>query len=187
MHRQNRMQRSLPSRYYTTPEIFRREQELIFAREWFCAGREEDIPAPGDCRVVDLTGESVLVVRSRQGELRAHYNVCRHRGARLCGTARETDWNIALTEAVTGGTIRCPYHQWTYSLEGELLGAPFLKDDEYFKREDLSLYPVALDCWGGFFFVKLDLQDEAFPQGVRAQIGTAVERTIRYPLQDLRS
>lgn len=186
------MQRSLPSRYYTTPEIFRREQELIFAREWFCAGREEDIPAPGDCRVVDLAGESVLVVRSKQGELRAHYNVCRHRGARLCGTARETDWNIALTEAVTGGTIRCPYHQWTYSLEGELLGAPFLKDDESFRREDFSLYPVGLDCWGGFVFLRLDglklnARGGSSSDGVRSQLGPAIERTTRYPLKDLRS
>jgi Rieske 2Fe-2S family protein len=182
------VEKSLPSSYYTVPQMFRREQERIFAREWFCAGRQEDLPLPGDSRVLEVAGESVLVVRTKRGELKAHYNVCRHRGARLCGTPQDSGWGVTPNGGVMpGGTIRCPYHQWTYSLEGELLGTPFLKDDECFRREDLSLYPVALDCWGGFFFVKLDLQDEAFPQGVRAQIGGAVERTIRYPLQDLRS
>src|SRR5215467_13098988 len=121
MHRQNRMQRSLPSRYYTTPEIFRREQELIFAREWFCAGREEDIPAPGDYRVLDVAGESVLAVRTKRGELKAHYNVCRHRGTRLCAEPQGSNWGVRVRGGVmSDGTIRCPYHQWTYGFDGDL-------------------------------------------------------------------
>src|SRR5215472_10023041 len=154
-----RVQQSLPSSYYTEPQIFRREQEAIFGREWFCAGREEDIVAPGDYRALEVAGESVLVVRTKRGELKAHYNVCRHRGARLCATPQTTDWNVAVSGGVMpGGTIRCPYHQWTYGLEGELLGAPFLGDHDGFRREDFSLYPVGLDCWGGFIFLKLDSQ-----------------------------
>src|SRR5215470_11791406 len=173
--------------------MFRREQERIFAREWFCAGREEDLPLSGDPRVLEVAGESVLVVRSKHGELKAHYNVCRHRGARLCGTPQDSGWGVTPNGGVmAGGTIRCPYHQWTYSLEGELLGAPFLKDDEYFKREDFSLYPVGLDCWGGFVFLRLDglklnARGGSPSDGVRSQLGPAVERTARYPLTDLRS
>ena len=182
------MQQSLPSSYYTEPQIFRREQELIFAREWFCAGREEDIRAPGDYRVVDVAGESVLVVRTKRGELKAHYNVCRHRGARLCAAPQGSNWGVRVAGGVmSDGTIRCPYHQWTYGLDGQLLGAPFLKDAESFRREDFSLYPVALDCWGGFFFLKLDCQNESSIDGVRSQLGSAVQRTIRYPLHELRS
>ncbi len=69
------MEKSLPSRYYTTPEIF--------AREWFSVGREEGLPAPSNHAVVDVANESILVVRTTSGQLKAHYNVCRHRGARL--------------------------------------------------------------------------------------------------------
>ena len=167
--------------------MFRREQEAIFGREWFCAGREEEFAAPGDYRVLDIAGESVLVVRTKAGELKAHYNVCRHRGARLCDSSQGNNWNVVVHGGVMpGGTIRCPYHQWTYSLEGQLLGAPFLKATEGFREEEFSLYPVALDCWGGFYFLKLDSSSGSVAS-VRSQLGPAVERTVRYPLQDLRS
>lgn len=181
------VQQSLPSSYYTEQSIFRHEQEAIFGREWFCAGREEEIPAPGDYRVLDVAGENVLAVRTKTGELKAHYNVCRHRGARLCTTSVENHWNVAVNGGVMpGGLIRCPYHQWTYDLDGQLLGAPFLKGDEGFRREDFSLNPVGVDCWGGFYFLKLD-SSSGPAEGVRSQLGPAVERTVRYPLHELRS
>src|SRR6478672_2077253 len=72
------MEKSLPSSCYTGPDFFRREQTEIFSHEWFCAGREEDLPAPGSHLVLDIAGESILVVRTTTGELKAHYNVCRH-------------------------------------------------------------------------------------------------------------
>ena len=78
------LQKSLPSSYYRSQEIFAREKERIFFREWFCAGREEQLPNAGDFLVLDVVGESILVVRTKDGRLAAHYNVCRHRGARLC-------------------------------------------------------------------------------------------------------
>ncbi|MGH7623510.1 MAG: aromatic ring-hydroxylating oxygenase subunit alpha, partial [Gemmatimonadaceae bacterium] len=77
------MERTLSRDHYFSPEIFAREKERIFVREWFCAGREEDLPQPGSYLVVDIAGESVLVVRTRDGSLCAHYNVCRHRGCQL--------------------------------------------------------------------------------------------------------
>ena len=77
------MQRTLPSSAYLSPEAFERERERIFAREWFCAGREEALPSAGDFLKVDVAEESVLVVRTRSGDLRGFYNVCRHRGSRI--------------------------------------------------------------------------------------------------------
>jgi len=185
----NGLQKSLPSHYYTSGEIFDREQSLIFEQEWFCAGREEELPGPGNYNVLEVAGESILVVRTAKGELKAHYNVCRHRGARLCATPQDSDWNVKLMGGVTpSGSIRCPYHQWTYSLEGELLGAPFLKDAEGFCREDFSLYPVGVDTWGGFFFLNLNPKDAADKRhSVRSQLGPAVHRVARYPLAELRT
>jgi len=183
------LEKSLPSHYYTAPEIFQRERDLIFAQEWFCAGREEELPSPGNSNVLQVAGESVLVVRTMRGELRAHFNVCRHRGAQICATAQDPGWNVNLRGGVTSsGSIRCPYHQWTYNLEGELLGAPFLNEAEGFRKKDFSLYPVRVDAWGGFFFLNLDLQNVSAEKcGLRSQLGPAVERIQRYPLATLRT
>ena len=183
------LEKSLPSHYYTSPDIFQREKDLIFTQEWFCAGREEELPSPGNSKVLEVAGESILVVRTMNGELRTHYNVCRHRGARLCETSPDSRWNVNLAGGVTPtGSIRCPYHQWTYNLEGELVGSPFLKEAEGFRREEFSLYPVGVDTWGGFFFLNLNLQNpSAEKRSVRSQLGPAVERVQRYPLSALRT
>ncbi len=186
---QSTLQKSLPSFFYTSSEIFERERKLIFSREWFCAGREEELPAPGNHIVLEVAGESILAVRTASGVLRAYYNVCRHRGARLCATPSDSDWNVNLTGGVmSSGVIRCPYHQWTYNLDGELIAAPFLNAAEGFCREDFSLYPVGLDAWGGFFFLNLNPATASEKRStVRAQLGPAFERTARYPLDALRT
>jgi Rieske 2Fe-2S family protein len=185
----NGLEKSLPSYYYTAPEIFEREKNLIFAQEWFCAGREEELPAPGNYNVLEVAGESILVVRTANGELKAHYNVCRHRGAQLCATPKDSEWNVNLAGGVMpSGSIRCPYHQWTYNLEGQLIGAPFLKEAEGFWKEDFSLYPVGVDTWGGFFFLNLNPKDAAAERrNVLAQLGPAIQRVARYPLAELRT
>src|SRR5881275_199741 len=105
---------TLPGRYYHDPAIYEQEQERIFERMWVCAGRAEQAPRPGDYFAADLGRESVLVVRGRDGALRAFLNVCRHRGARLCAEARGR----------LKGTLRCRYHAWSYALDGRLVGAP---------------------------------------------------------------
>src|SRR4029077_2732088 len=188
-NRPNGLEKSLPSYYYTAPDIFQREKDLIFAQEWFCAGREEELPSQGNSTVLEVAGESILVVRTTKGELRAHYNVCRHRGAPLCETSQDSRWNVNLAGGVTSsGSIRCAYHQWTYNLEGELIGAPFLKEVEGFRKEDFSLYPVGVDTWGGFFFLNLNPQNASSEKrGLRSQLGPAVERVQRYPLAELRT
>ena len=183
------LERTLHRDYYLSDEIFRLERERIFAREWFCAGREEEIPAPGDWITRDVAGESVLVVRTREGRLAAHYNVCRHRGARLAPECSGGSF---------AGGIRCPYHSWTYTLEGALRTAPFLEpplrtdapatpDTKDPSKDDLALHPVGVDTWGGFIFVHLE-PAEALAAGrtLAAQLGGAADRVRRYPLAELR-
>ncbi len=86
------LQPSLPSDCYCTPDSFATDRRTILARDWFCAGRAEQLRDAGDHLLVDVAGESVLVVRDKTGELHAHYNVCRHRGARLCDPDTDARW-----------------------------------------------------------------------------------------------
>jgi glycine betaine catabolism A len=172
------MERTLHRDYYFSDEIFRHEQARIFHQEWFCAGRAEELAAPGDYAAIDVAGESVLVVRARNGQLRAHYNVCRHRGSRLVAEGSKGSFS---------GTIRCPYHSWTYTLDGELRTAPFLGPDECEKAE-LGLHPVGVEVWGGFLFVNLSpLESAARNHTLAGQLGPVPERLRRYPLAELRS
>jgi Rieske 2Fe-2S family protein len=106
--------KTLPGEYYRSPDIFAEEAERIFARRWLCVGRESRVPAPGDYFLQQVGTESVIVLRDERREIRAFYNVCRHRGTRLC---EETAGHL-------GTRIHCPYHAWVYALDGRLLGAP---------------------------------------------------------------
>lgn len=135
---------TLPARDYYAAEVFELEKERIFERRWFCVGREEEIPGAGDFMVREVAGESVLLVRDESGTPRAFYNVCRHRGTRLC----EGDG--------TGGrAFVCPYHAWTYALDGRLLATPNVPDSAGLDRARHGLNPVALQAWQGFLFVSL--------------------------------
>jgi glycine betaine catabolism A len=142
---------TLPGRYFWDPDVFAREQAAIFGRLWTCVARADDAPNPGDVLTIDLAGESVLVVRGRDGALRAFLNVCRHRGARLC---LEPCGHV-------GAVIQCPYHAWSYGLDGRLLGAPNIARDETLDRDALGLLPVALEVWEGL--VWLNLADDPPP------------------------
>lgn len=178
------LEQTLPSSWYTSEEIYRCEKERIFCREWICAGREEELPSPGDYRLLDIAGESILLVRNRQGLLRAFYNVCRHRGAQLCRTHDSTPTGMAVHGGVIAGrSIMCPYHQWTYDLDGQLVAAPHLGGVAGFDKSAIRLYPVGVQCWGGFIFVHLT-PAEARP--LAAQLGEIPLRTERYPLAELR-
>jgi glycine betaine catabolism A len=175
---------TLPSDWYRSAEVFQLEKEHIFCREWLCAGREEEWPAAGDFRVLDILGESILVVRNREGQLRAFYNVCRHRGARLCRTDAGAPIGLAVQGGlVSGRTIICPYHQWAYDLDGRLVSAPHLGAAAGFDKSSVHLYPVAVDTWGGFVFVNLTPQ-KAVP--LAQQLGEIPARIRRYPLAGLR-
>src|ERR1700754_102530 len=96
------LEQTLPSSWYYSPDIYALEKERIFCREWMCAAREEQLPSPGDSLILNVVGESIILVRNRQGVLRAFYNVCRHRGARLCRTEENA---VPLGMAVQGGIV----------------------------------------------------------------------------------
>jgi len=136
---------TLPGRYFHDPDIFAREQSRIFGQLWTCVGRADALPTPGDYRTVALGGESILIVRGRDGLLRAFLNVCRHRGARLC---LESAGNA-------GAAVQCVYHAWSYGLDGRLLGAPNIARDESLERETLGLIPVHLALWQGLIWLSL--------------------------------
>jgi phenylpropionate dioxygenase-like ring-hydroxylating dioxygenase large terminal subunit len=136
---------TLPASWYSDPEILRLEHERIFNRSWQYGGVLEQVTEPGTfftCRVGDVP---IVVVRDRSAELRAFVNVCRHRGhevARGCGQ-RET--------------LQCPYHAWTYELDGSLKAAPRSDRESGFDHSDWSLLPVLVDTWGPLVFVNPDL------------------------------
>jgi glycine betaine catabolism A len=136
---------TLPGRDYHAAEVFDLERERIFARNWYYAGRDEALSQPGDYVTVDVVGENVIVLRGADGELRGFYNVCRHRGSRLCDEA----------SGRMKGAVKCPYHAWAYSFDGRLIGTPNVGKDEI-DRDALGLWPVAVDTWHGFVFVHLD-------------------------------
>src|ERR1700691_1987859 len=92
------LEKTLPSDYYRSPQMYARERERIFCREWVCVGRDIDVPKPGDSTVLDVLGESILLVRNEAGMLRGFYNVCRHRGAQLCGV-------VLPGRATSGGVV----------------------------------------------------------------------------------
>ena len=133
------MNKTLPSKYYTDPEIFRSEMERFYFGRWIYAGRAERIARPGEYFLCDVAGESVIVT----GE-GAFYNVCRHRGTRMC----------TVPEGTFAGRIQCPYHGWTYGLNGELISAPNMGEAD-FSRFDYPLHRVASETWDGHVFLNL--------------------------------
>jgi Rieske 2Fe-2S family protein len=178
------LEQTLPSSWYYSEATFALEKERILCQEWLCAAREEQVPKPGDHLVLDIAGESILIVRNRQGVLRGFYNVCRHRGSRLCRPDQGARAGAAVQGGVIAGrSILCPYHQWAYDLDGHLIAAPHLSEVPGFDKSVISLYPVGVASWGGFIFVHLT-PDAARP--FAEQLGAIAKRIERYPLTELR-
>jgi Rieske 2Fe-2S family protein len=165
--------RTLPRSYFTDPAIFSQEIEKIFERNWLCVGREENIARAGDYFVVTLDRESVIVVRDQSGAVRAFHNTCRHRGTRLCENH----------QGQFSETIQCPYHSWTYGLDGKLLGAPSTQDLADFDKADWPLLAVAAETWHGFVFLNFD----EHPKSLADQLGMLESRVSMYNLASLRS
>ncbi|HZQ20147.1 MAG TPA: aromatic ring-hydroxylating dioxygenase subunit alpha [Terriglobales bacterium] len=138
--------KTLPGRYYTDPENFKEELERFYCQSWTCAGRAEQVRATGDYILREVHGESIIITRDREQNIRAFYNVCRHRGTRIV-TEREGNFS---------GRIQCGYHGWTYGLDGKLIGAPHMNDGGSFCREDYPLNKVQAAEWDGHVFINLD-------------------------------
>jgi glycine betaine catabolism A len=161
--------KTLPARYYTDPEIFRDELERFFCNTWICAGRSGQVANPGDYFLREIGDESIIITRDDPGQPRAFYNVCRHRGTRICATA----------EGTFAGRIQCPYHGWTYGLDGSLLGAPHM--DRGFRHEDYPLNSVHCDVWDGHVFINLNPDAPPLPD----QLTGLPQKFANWRMQDL--
>lgn len=152
---------ALPAVWYLSEENFARERQLIFSRNWIGVGREDWISAPGDFFVAEPAGESLIVTRDRNGVVHAFYNVCRHRGTRLC---QDRDGHFQ-------GSIQCPYHAWTYGLDGALNAARNMAEVPGFDRADYPLKEASVAQWEGFIFVTLAPKPEPFDRELSPLIG----------------
>lgn len=135
---------TLPAELYSAPEALHFEREAVFMREWLAVGRAERIPNPGDWFTVELLGEPIIVLRSKEGDVRAMSAVCQHRAMAVCeGEGNDT-------------TFKCPYHHWIYGQDGRLLGAPAMEKTVDFDKADYGLPTLAVEEWQGFVFVNFD-------------------------------
>ena len=153
--------RAMPKSVYTTEEFLALEQKHVFAKDWVCAGRAETLPNPGDYLTLKLAGEPVIVLRDRDGTIKAMSNVCRHRMSTLLegrGHAR---------------SIVCPYHAWTYNLDGSLRGAPAMTLNEGFCKESMSLPSIRCEVWQGWIMVTLN-KDAPSPEVALEGIRTLI-------------
>ncbi len=135
---------SLPREYYVSPETFELEFPRIFARQWILVGHTCQIPKAGDFFTVDIAGENIIIVRGEGDELHGLFNVCRHRGSRVCDAAK--------------GHVKrfvCPYHAWTYAIDGRLEAAPTIPDGEYIDYAQHRLASVRVASCRGFVFIHL--------------------------------
>lgn len=135
---------AMPKSLYTSEAFLAQEQKHIFAQDWLCAGRAETLANPGDYLTMQIAGEPVIVLRDRDGSIRAMSNVCRHRMSTLLqgrGTTR---------------AIVCPYHAWTYNLDGTLRGAAAMTLNEGFCKDQLSLPQIRCQIWQGWIMVSLN-------------------------------
>jgi Rieske 2Fe-2S family protein len=169
---------------YVESSWFDDEVEKVFERQWFCVGRAEEIPEAGDHLVCDVVGESVLVTRTRSGELAAYINLCRHRGSQLTDApGKPMQADLGPSGRFTG-SIQCPYHAWTYSFDGRLRAAPFLDESDGLRKEDLPLHHVGVETWGGFIWVHLD-PGSAGP--LTGQFQEAETYLANYPMTELQT
>jgi phenylpropionate dioxygenase-like ring-hydroxylating dioxygenase large terminal subunit len=136
--------RHLPSYYYNSTELYRREKTEIFMRDWICVARVEEVDKPGDYMTRRIIDEPVIIARNATGKINAFANVCRHRGAEVAtGTGNVKEFS-------------CPYHAWLYDLDGQLIGAPYMKDAANFNPTTCRLPALQCDIWAGWVFVNFD-------------------------------
>ncbi len=161
---------SMPAGFYTDPEVFALEREHIHLRQWFFTCREEMLPHPGDYRAFDTVGGPLMLLRGADGVLRAFANYCRHRGSILV----EGEGRCRL--------VMCPYHAWSYELDGALRGCPDMEDAEGLDRAAHGLVPVRMETWNGFVFCTFS--DETMP--LIDHLGDLPERMASHRLDEMR-
>lgn len=164
----------LPAWTYSSAELLELEAEFVFKRHWQIACHVSDVPAPGDFVTLDVCGERALIVRGRDGVVRAFHNLCRHRGSRL---VPEDKGNIR-------GAMICPFHGWTYDLDGCLRGVAQPKSLPPLDPVEWGLKPVEMEIWHGLVFIR-------FKEGPQASVAELMARhegeVAPYGLADMRA
>jgi len=173
------LRETLAGHYYTDPDVFRAEQDRIFHAGWFCAVLSADLERPGQFQTVQIGRESVLVTRGRDGRVNAFLNVCRHRGARLC-----TEETGEVRRA-----FQCPYHAWTYGLDGKLVAAPNLTAMPDLDRAEYGLHTVHVREWLGYVWLCLAEDPPSFEDTVIDDVTTRLgspDAIVGYDVQNLK-
>lgn len=155
---------AMPKSLYTSDEFLQQELDQIFSKDWFCAGRSDALKEAGDYTTLELAGQPIMVVRDKDGTLRAQSNVCLHR----MSTLLKGQGNIK--------SIVCPYHAWTYNLDGSLRGAPAMSQNEVFCKDKLKLPQVRCEEWEGWMMISLNPDAEP----VAKQLGGVSEMVADY-------
>lgn len=136
---------TLPAHFYNSPAVFEHEQEKIFAHSWICVAHRSEVAQSNAYITREVVGESIIVVRGRDGVLRAFYNVCPHRGHQLLEGS-----------GIAKNVIACPYHAWTFKLDGELTHVRNCDQVEAFDKGDYSLSALQVEEYAGFIFINMD-------------------------------
>jgi choline monooxygenase len=147
--------RAMPPSVYTSPEFLAREIETIFSKEWICVGRASRLADTGDYLTYELAGQPIVVLRDQEGHLRAFSNVCLHRMSTL------------LEGSGNKRAIVCPYHAWTYGLDGRLRGAPFMNETTGFCKDDYVLPSIRCEEWLGWIYLTLDQDHPSVASALR--------------------
>jgi phenylpropionate dioxygenase-like ring-hydroxylating dioxygenase large terminal subunit len=145
----------LPPELYTSEDWYAFEKEAVFGHSWLCVGRADQIPEPGDWYMFEIADEPLLVVRDQQRQVRVLSAVCQHRGMVVAeGSGRCSKFT-------------CPYHHWSYALDGRLLGAPAMDRAVGFRKQDHGLPSLPIEVWQGFVFTTFDPDPEPLAPSLR--------------------
>ena len=162
--------RTPPASWYTDPRILELEQRTVFARNWQIVGRAEQVREPGQYLTFDVAGEPIVVVRSKENVLRGFFNVCRHHAAAV----------VAMPEGKTE-SFRCPYHGWTYNLDGALMVTPEFAGVHHFDRTANGLVPIETAIWEAWVFARLERVELSLEESLDADL---IARVTQLGLQN---
>ena len=164
---------TFPSGHYYTAERYDQELAQIWYKQWLHVCRATELATPKAYKTVQIGTQNIIVLRDENGEVQAFHNTCRHRGSTLC-----TEKQGRLTH----NRLVCPYHQWSYSLQGELKGVPFIGSPQKLGQTDLSLYKVGVREWGGSIFLNLSANDD---DSFRASFDPHIDSLNNWPLEEI--
>jgi choline monooxygenase len=160
---------TLPNWCYTSQAFYEAEREHIFLKHWICAGHESRVPNPGSFITFDFVGIPMIVARAKDGVVRAFVNACRHRGGEVAAGTGEC------------AAFKCPYHAWTFALDGNLIGTPMFEESATFRRADYGLTQVRLERWAGYLWMNFDPD----APGLLAYLGDLPERVAAWKPEEM--